>query len=759
MSAPNSAQKLRRAPPKEPPPAEVIQEATAGGTQQQSAQHSQPVATSTSSNATNVSSSSSSSSSTTTSAASTTSNADLAIAQSALLAYGLPDPNPSQPRYQLVKLIGKGAYGAVYVALERVPGSTTPRKVAIKHIINAFVSPTDARRIYREIKVMAHFSHVNSLALLEVIKPRDPAGFSHIYLVCELMETDLHRVIHSRQDLTSDHISFFIYQTLCALKHIHKAGVLHRDLKPSNLLVNADCTVKMCDFGLARESDSSLSAALTEYVVTRWYRAPEVLLSGGRYTQAIDVWSVGCILGELLLRRPFFPGENYLHQLQLITEVLGSPTEDDLEFVKAPAARNFMLRLPRSAGIPFSTLLPHVKGACPDLLRRMLAFDPAKRATVDECLAHPFFARVRSARKSVNEDVPPAKPFRLRVQGGSAALKSMTVDAIKQRFYAELCGIILTPTPTDSPKGPDGLFGFGTPTLGGAALASAPQNLLGSAAATAAAVSASMAASASTAAAAVSRSALPQPAGSAMHVGPTAAVQQQYLQQRQPLMPTGPPLTGLMPPGGTTSTAPAHALHRSLAAPQPAIHSGPQYPLHSANGISAPSGVRGMAVAPSPLLAHPPPSRQRDEQPFAVAEGDDDDDDAMSGFEDDDDESLFTDEDDDDDESQQAMPAMPIHRSGGAGAMPHAVGVDHSSGYSGMFTSTSSSPQGANSSPQTSPFRSSTLPLPGMGARQQVQAVTDGMASLSTDPQRSGGSSTPAAGVVTSAVRRGGMEF
>ena len=752
-----SAQKPKRAPPKEPPPADVIQSALATG--QQSTVHAQPVTSSSSSaihsaNASSSTSSSSLSSTATSSSSSNSSNADLVLAQSALLAYGLPDPNPSQPRYQLVKLIGKGAYGAVYVALERVPGSTTPRKVAIKHIINAFVSPTDARRIYREIKVMAHFSHVNSLALLEVIKPRDPAGFSHIYLVCELMETDLHRVIHSRQDLTSDHISFFIYQTLCALKHIHKAGVLHRDLKPSNLLVNADCTVKMCDFGLARESDSSLSAALTEYVVTRWYRAPEVLLSGGRYTQAIDVWSVGCILGELLLRRPIFPGENYLHQLQLITEVLGSPTEDDLEFVKAPAARNFMLRLPRSAGIPFSTLLPHVKGACPDLLRRMLAFDPAKRATVDECLAHPFFARVRSARKAVNEDVPPAKPFRLRVQGGSAALKSMTVDAIKQRFYAELCGIILTPTPTDSPKGPDGLFGFGTPTLGGAALSTAPQNLLGSAAATAAAVSASMAASASTAAAAVSRSAQPQQIASAMHAVPPAFVQQ----QKQPLMPAGPPITGMIAPGGPTSNAPAHAHHRSLAAPHPAIHSGPQYPPHSASGIS--SGARGMAVAPSPLVAHPPPSRQREEQPFAHVEGDegDEDDDRMSGFEDD--ESLFTDEDeDDDDDPQQAMPVMPIRRGGGAGAMPYAGGGlgDQQSGFSGMFSSNSSSPQGSNSSPQTSPYRSSTLPLPGIGVRQQVQSVTDGMAGLST----SSGGSTPAAGVVTSAVRRGGggMEF
>ena len=166
----------------------------------------------------------------------------LLLAQDGLDAYC--DPQLYAGRYKLTKQIGKGAYGAVYSALESFPASPhlPPRKVAIKHIVNAFVTPTDARRIYREIKVQAHFNpaHPNILPLLEVIKPRDSVGFTHIYLVSELMETDLHKVVHSRQDLTSDHISYFIYQTLCALNHIHAAHILHRDLKPSNLLANAD---------------------------------------------------------------------------------------------------------------------------------------------------------------------------------------------------------------------------------------------------------------------------------------------------------------------------------------------------------------------------------------------------------------------------------------------------------------------------------------------------------------------------------------
>ena len=394
---------------------------------------------------------------------------ELAMAQAALDAYAAPC---ARGRYTLVKLVGRGAYGAVYSALERLapqppspsdggasgggappPAADGPpppgtRRVAVKHIINAFVSPTDARRMYREIKVMSHFCHPNVLALLEVVRPADAAGFQHIYLVSELMETDLHRVVQSRQDLSSDHVSFFMYQLLAALAHVHAAGVLHRDLKASNLLLNGDCTLRLCDFGLAREGDSSLSAAFTEYVVTRFYRAPEVLLSGGRYTSAIDVWSAGCVLGELLLRRPLFPGENYLHQLQLITETLGSPSEEDLAFVRAPAARSFMLRLPRCAGTPLAQLFPHVRGPVLDLLGRMLQFDPAKRADVAECLAHPFLARVRAARRGVNEDAVPRPPrFKLRVPGGAAGLRGLSVAGLKARFYAELCGQPLTPTP------------------------------------------------------------------------------------------------------------------------------------------------------------------------------------------------------------------------------------------------------------------------------------------------------------------------
>jgi len=144
------------------------------------------------------------------------------------------------------------------------------------------------------------------------MKPASREQFEDIYVVSDLMETDLAAIIKSKQALTDDHIQFFLYQILRGLKYMHSAGVLHRDLKPRNLLVNTNCDLKICDFGLARADIpllNSHSVVFTDYIMTRWYRAPEVLLSWKKYTKAIDVWSVGCILAEMMMRKPLFPGQ------------------------------------------------------------------------------------------------------------------------------------------------------------------------------------------------------------------------------------------------------------------------------------------------------------------------------------------------------------------------------------------------------------------------------------------------------------------
>lgn len=164
------------------------------------------------------------------------------------------------------------------------------------------------------------------MSLKELLKPQDRKAFDELYLVSELMETDLHDLIKSNQEISAEHTCFFIYQILRGLKYIHSAGIMHRDLKPKNILVNSSCDLKICDFGLARANIPSLqnqSAELTSYIATRWYRAPEVLLSWKQYTNAIDVWSVGCIFAEIILRTPLFPGGEQDEQLQMVFELLG----------------------------------------------------------------------------------------------------------------------------------------------------------------------------------------------------------------------------------------------------------------------------------------------------------------------------------------------------------------------------------------------------------------------------------------------------
>lgn len=294
-----------------------------------------------------------------------------------------------QSRYSLIRPIGHGAYGVVISALDKKTG----QKVAIKKISRAFEDPVDAKRILREIKLMKQFTHENIIRIIDIIPPPPSAEeFEDVYIVQDLMETDLHRIIYSRQPLTIDHIQYFIYQILRGLKYIHSANVLHRDLKPSNLLLRSNCDLKICDFGLARGIEDEANGGLTEYVVTRWYRAPEIMLACQEYTAAIDIWSVGCIFAELLARSPLFPGEDYIAQLRLICEKLGKPTDKDLDFVTSERARRFMNSLPNKAPAPFTELFSAHKNEkhALDLLHRMLEIHPKKRVTIEEALAHPF---------------------------------------------------------------------------------------------------------------------------------------------------------------------------------------------------------------------------------------------------------------------------------------------------------------------------------------------------------------------------------
>ncbi|KAI9921737.1 hypothetical protein PsorP6_000132 [Peronosclerospora sorghi] len=304
-------------------------------------------------------------------------------------------------KYKFIKVIGRGAYGVVISAED----TETKEKVAVKKISRAFEDLVDAKRILREIKLLQHFDHENVITIVDLLPPLSLAQFDDVYIIADLMETDLHRIIYSRQPLTDDHVQYFLYQILRALKYIHSANVLHRDLKPSNLLLNSNCDLKVCDFGLSRGvTPDEDNMELTEYVVTRWYRAPEIMLSSREYTKAIDMWSTGCIFAELLGRTPLFPGDDYIHQLQIICEKIGTPCEEDMHFVVSERAKRFMKNQPVRPGTSFAKLFPKATPEAIDLLQRMLVFDPAKRISVEEALAHSYLASLHSL-----EDEPVAE--------------------------------------------------------------------------------------------------------------------------------------------------------------------------------------------------------------------------------------------------------------------------------------------------------------------------------------------------------------
>ncbi|KAF7426105.1 MAP kinase Pmk1 [Pleurotus ostreatus] len=345
-------------------------------------------------------------------------------------------------QYQVLDVVGEGAYGIVCSALHKPSG----RKVAIKKIA-PFDHSMFCLRTLRELKLLKFLSEAgvseNIISILDLVKPPSLEAFKEVYLIQELMETDMHRVIRT-QDLSDDHAQYFIYQTLRALKALHSADVIHRDLKPSNLLLNANCDLKVCDFGLARsvktaEPSGTETGFMTEYVATRWYRAPEIMLTFKQYTKvgiphlAIDVWSVGCILAEMLSGKPLFPGRDYHHQLSLILDVLGTPTLDEFYAITTRRSRDYIRALPFRKRKPFATLFPNANPLAIDFLTKTLTFDPKKRITVEEALAHPYLEAYHDP-----DDEPVAPPLDPEFFEFDLHKDDISREQLKELLYEEI---------------------------------------------------------------------------------------------------------------------------------------------------------------------------------------------------------------------------------------------------------------------------------------------------------------------------------
>uniref|UniRef100_A0A8L0DSJ1 Mitogen-activated protein kinase n=2 Tax=Salmoninae TaxID=504568 RepID=A0A8L0DSJ1_ONCMY len=289
------------------------------------------------------------------------------------------------PRYHNLSYIGEGAYGMVCSAYCR----DNKVRVAIKKI-SPFEHQTYCQRTLREIKILLRFKHENIISINDIIRMPSIHQMKDVYIVQDLMETDLYKLLKT-QHLSNDHICYFLYQILRGLKYIHSANVLHRDLKPSNLLLNTTCDLK-------------------------------------GYTKSIDIWSVGCILAEMLSNRPIFPGKHYLDQLNHILGILGSPSQEDLNCIINIKARNYLLSLPLRCKVPWNRLFPNADPKALDLLDKMLTFNPHKRIEVEEALAHPYLEQYYDP---TDEPVAEA-PFKFDME-----LDDLPKETLKELIFEE----------------------------------------------------------------------------------------------------------------------------------------------------------------------------------------------------------------------------------------------------------------------------------------------------------------------------------
>lgn len=325
--------------------------------------------------------------------------------------------------YAYQRGLGKGAYGYVCAASRL----DTQRQVAIKKI-GKLDSLLVAKRTLRELLLLKHFKGSENIVSIETLLNCGP-DFKEIYMVQTLMEADLHHIIQSKQPLTDVHYQFFLYQILKGLHVIHQSNVLHRDLKPGNLLINSNCELKICDFGLSRKIGEKDDEILTNYVATRWYRAPELMLSGNRYDKAVDLWSVGCIFGELLTGKALFPGKNYIDQLQLVFQTLGTPSKDILSKLCSSKSRTYVATLPSFDKQPFIKLFPKGTPMALDLLEKLLEYDPEKRPSCIQALQHPYLSQYFEAK---DIEVPQSEvDFSFESQQDTA-------KSIRDRIYQEV---------------------------------------------------------------------------------------------------------------------------------------------------------------------------------------------------------------------------------------------------------------------------------------------------------------------------------
>ena len=319
-------------------------------------------------------------------------------------------------RYSLVEPIGQGAYGVVVAGVDLETGE----RIAVKRIEGVFDHLTFARRTLRELRILRFLAHENVAAIRDVFVVGNRNSFDSVYVISDLMETDLASVLKSGQHLSERHVRFFTYQLFRGLKYLHSVGVVHRDLKLRNLLVNGNCDLKICDYGLSRVLFTEKFPVMTAYTCTRWVRSPEILLGLDNYDFRADIWSAACILAEMITRKPLFPGQNTQHQLQLVLRLVGTPCIGNAMDLTAVLG-NFEFCHRRN----FRVVFYGASEEAIDLLEILLHFDFEARPSAAEALGHAFFAEFRDPADEPTGDRVPEAEFEFDLHWVAEGVESM----------------------------------------------------------------------------------------------------------------------------------------------------------------------------------------------------------------------------------------------------------------------------------------------------------------------------------------------
>ncbi|EAN99671.1 protein kinase [Trypanosoma cruzi] len=324
-------------------------------------------------------------------------------------------------KYRILGKKGEGTFSEVLKAQD----IETKRFVAIKCMKRLFKSKEQVNRL-REIQAVRRLQpHPNIVQLIEVMFDRSTGRLA---LVFEYMEMNLYELIKGRrQYLGEERIMSFMYQLLKGLDHAHRTGLFHRDVKPENLLVNEDGTLKVADFGSCKGVYSR--QPLTEYISTRWYRAPECLLTDGYYTYKMDLWSAGCVFFEIMTLFPLFPGNNELDQIYKIHNIIGTPPPEFLNKLKKYGTR-MEFEFPRKNGTGLAKFLPNASPEALDLLTKLLTYDEEQRGTARDALRHPYFKTLRESEK---------KARRMRLENEKSKMMESKTEGIMFPQLSNTC--------------------------------------------------------------------------------------------------------------------------------------------------------------------------------------------------------------------------------------------------------------------------------------------------------------------------------